>query len=1156
MTSYNPAVSAAFIAAISQMPESWALTPCVGKQNKWTGWNKERLDRETLITAVRSQINNEGKHTAWTGVSLVTGPLSGGVMAIDFDGETALGKYEQLSGGAPLPMTRSWTSGKPGHFQILLRVPQAEWSDLKPLKFHILNAKLRENLGLSQQELADRVSEGVRPKQIADWESGSLQPIPQAIGKKIAEIFGMTDTDPTEKLEFRWNQCSTLPPSIHPDTKAPYYWENWDENYDWENWEEFVPITPDWVLNLMRGTQQPPTTVKQQPQYRQPERQISEILEQDILPILDAESFYGERVKLKKVGNNLVGLCPLHTDKSPSFTVYPESKSFYCFGCQSGGSPVEFLHQIGGRTGSPSGKDFVEVVRQLGDRVGVRIPDLADDRAQLPDYQKQLNHKLQPSSTQLSMEEAAEQAREILKSESDELTTNIKLEKVRQKAGIGDYSWENKIIKPLKRDMDAERFKLELLALLQMEDPVERCRQIALLAPKYSMGAGTLKEAMAAMKQRTQAPEVSVLTLEELFDSESEAIEWLVPGLLPVGETVLLCALPKVGKSKAAVDLAFCVATGESRFLGQKTKQGRVLMITPDASPQSLKQELRKRGFRKQDSQNLHIFPRWSIDQMAVLESELETFRPDLVVIDSLKKITAGKEISENSAEFADNIIALNDMLTRYRAAGILVHHANKGNDAIGVERARGSTAIVGACWGTWMLDRIPKPDPNNKKKLIHDPKCPKRIFTATNRDSEGTTLNIEFNTENNSWDFISEVGMDEEEAAQQQTHRDRILNVLKANSQRQLSGPEIMELLGVTREQRGPIYSELGRMENKRLISSKPAPGDKRFNLYFLPNFEATETTDTVTVADKISLPPPPPTPTVSIANYSSEIHTVHGLENSQQNSQQIVSKNSECDSYKIAETSSAKSINPIVSNFQLSQGGEGVKCTFDSETVTEEKAELSHPVLTVSSKPETAQAALPVAIQESLTAPFPINGQAIRLGRWVSARAIGWNDEGTQLIVQYVQPSGDMGEMLVFPERFAPAEPIALPDNSQQLELTETTEIAQAAPPEPELAEPAPETTPATTPEQEPETTPAIAPADAEKMREIALVWWPELYHPETLQSLVTQMFGWNAPADKYSAEQIAQWLQGEDELVRYRIGEIMVIGLADNCEADAEE
>jgi putative DNA primase/helicase len=175
----------------------------------------------------------------------------------------------------------------------------------------------------------------------------------------------------------------------------------------------------------------------------------------------------------------------------------------------------------------------------------------------------------------------------------------------------------------------------------------------------------------------------------------------------------------------------------------------------------------------------------------------------------------------------------------------------------------------------------------------------------------------------------------------------------------------------------------------------------------------------------------------------------------------------------------------------------------------------------------------------------PFPIDGQAIRLGRWVWARAIGWNDEGTQLVVEYLRASGDMGEMLVFPERFAPTEPIAL------LALTPTSELELAEP-----AEPAPETTPATTPEQEPEPAPGITPEDAEQMREIALVWWPEMYHPKTLQSLVTQMWGWGAPARKYSAAQIARWLQEEDELVRDRIGELMGMGLADNYKDEEEE
>ena len=587
----------------------------------------------------------------------------------------------------------------------------------------------------------------------------------------------------------------------------------------------------------------------------------------------------------------------------------------------------------------PEAGDIKEILEALGpdeflNRLSAEIDsqshslDLPAELLQSSSEQESDDNLPTKPKTKLSMREAAEEAREILRSERDELTTNIKLEEVRQKTGMGDYAWEHKIIKPLKRDMDAERFKLELLSLLQMSDPVERCRQIALLAPKYSMGAGTIKEAMAIMKQRTQAPQVEDLTLEDVFDSESEAMDWLVPGLLPIGETVLLCALPKVGKSKLAIDLAFSVATGESRFLGQETKQGKVLLITPDASLMSLKQELTKRGFRKQDSQNLHIFPRWSIDQMAVLEAKLEKFRPDLVVIDSLKKITAGKEISENSAEFADNIIALNDMLSRYRAAGILVHHANKSNDAIGVERVRGSTAIVGSCWGTWMLERIPKKDPNNAKRMIVDPKDPKRIFTATSRDAEGTTLNIEFNVENNSWEFMGEVGLDEQEAQQQSTYQERILRVLQDN-QRNLSGPEIMELMGIGREQRNSVYTVLGRMENKRLINSRPAPGDKRFNLYSL---SAPKSNDAIV----ISLPPPPPQETVSDVDYYSETLTEKGFDNSQHNSQQIVNTKKDCASSQMPESLDSKGINEIVNTNPLSGGGEGVKCA--SAEVTEQ--------------------------------------------------------------------------------------------------------------------------------------------------------------------------------------------------------------------------
>jgi hypothetical protein len=100
-----------------------------------------------------------------------------------------------------------------------------------------------------------------------------------------------------------------------------------------------------------------------------------DLLEQEILPRLDAEEFYGSYLKLKSAGKNLKALCPFHDEKTPSFTVSPVEKTFHCFGCSVGGGPVQFLHQIKGGSGSPTGKDFYSVVMELADHVGVKIDD-------------------------------------------------------------------------------------------------------------------------------------------------------------------------------------------------------------------------------------------------------------------------------------------------------------------------------------------------------------------------------------------------------------------------------------------------------------------------------------------------------------------------------------------------------------------------------------------------------------------------------------------------------------------------------------------------------------------------------------------------------------------------------------------------------------
>ncbi len=82
----------------------------------------------------------------------------------------------------------------------------------------------------------------------------------------------------------------------------------------------------------------------------------------------DIENLISSYVVLKRRGKTLVGLCPFHNEKTPSFTVYPESQSFYCFGCGSGGDAVTFLRKI-------ENLDYIDAIKALADKVGMTMPD-------------------------------------------------------------------------------------------------------------------------------------------------------------------------------------------------------------------------------------------------------------------------------------------------------------------------------------------------------------------------------------------------------------------------------------------------------------------------------------------------------------------------------------------------------------------------------------------------------------------------------------------------------------------------------------------------------------------------------------------------------------------------------------------------------------
>ena len=94
---------------------------------------------------------------------------------------------------------------------------------------------------------------------------------------------------------------------------------------------------------------------------------VSKEVVDEILARNDIETLIGSYVSLKRAGSNLKGLCPFHSEKTPSFVVYPADNSFYCFGCGIGGDAVTFIKQM-------EHLDYPDALEFLAKRAGITIP--------------------------------------------------------------------------------------------------------------------------------------------------------------------------------------------------------------------------------------------------------------------------------------------------------------------------------------------------------------------------------------------------------------------------------------------------------------------------------------------------------------------------------------------------------------------------------------------------------------------------------------------------------------------------------------------------------------------------------------------------------------------------------------------------------------
>ena len=337
----SPQMAAEELLRRKHLPQDWKWCLVRGKDAFGQGTSSDPLDTDTTLKKVKT------RHHRQTGLGVVTGDASNGLVAVDIDGPLAERELKKLLGDqwpdAAKPGTMSWR-GRPGRRQLLYKLPDGVRSLLTQFK--------------------------------------KEQFIPE-----------LKDTD--EEVCIRYNSCySVIPGSKHPDTKKPYEWIDYNDGV--------VAPAPGWLVDFMMKTAKPVEVHSFIPKeflerqdastdftYRQMRRHFW--MEGGLLEKLLAKEDGFDRIYNSEVWEyqplsvenaekgTLVGGCPFHDSNSgTSFTIWSENLNWYCHKEEVGGDAITLLHALRERdinAGEPTPVVLQGYLQEIAEVVGVRYPE-------------------------------------------------------------------------------------------------------------------------------------------------------------------------------------------------------------------------------------------------------------------------------------------------------------------------------------------------------------------------------------------------------------------------------------------------------------------------------------------------------------------------------------------------------------------------------------------------------------------------------------------------------------------------------------------------------------------------------------------------------------------------------------------------------------
>ena len=243
--------------------------------------------------------------------------------------------------------------------------------------------------------------------------------------------------------------------------------------------------------------------------------------------------------------------------------------------------------------------------------------------------------------------------------------------------------------------------------------------------------------------QKQIAP-LETITASTLMNTQFDPLHFSIEKLLPQG-IFILAGSGKIGKSWLSLDMCIAVATG-GKLWEFNACEGEVLYLALEDTHPRLKERLERIQGETESTEKLHL----AISSLGITDGLIEQIKAfisanpntKLIVIDTLERIrNSEQDKSMYSCDYRD-IGKLREALEGNTVTLLLVHHTRKMYDPDPLNTLSGSTGLVGAVDGVWVLEKEKRTEGKGK-------------LTIANRDTEGYCFKVEFEKANCRWNFL-----------------------------------------------------------------------------------------------------------------------------------------------------------------------------------------------------------------------------------------------------------------------------------------------------------------------------------------------------------------------------------------------------------------